>query len=763
MITHMTAARLARRAFLALAAASVALPATPRATLAQGEAPTADARRAALADSLIEVALERARAADTSAALRALERATAIAPNYAPAFFQRGAMLARTTTLGAGVRSAVRRREAVQHLNRALDLDPGNPRYMLELGLVRLRTPFFRLDAERLFDKALRAAEERRDLAALAAVHYELGQVYERRYETIADRNLVDPTAPFNPALATADPRYVRDFLAQRAHPVQDAGELDRRKAEAHYRAALVAEPASDGAAAGLFALLAEGRRYEELLRATDELRISLPHSPRRLLARGLALHRLGRSAEAEPVLDSALSLLPEATRREMTSLGTILRRRAADDYERLTSEARARLDSLYWDTADPLALAPGNEARAEFLARLAYADLRFSSPEFNHEGWRTDRGVIYARYGPPTRVATFMAGDVNSATDFDASDPTGSVARITTVWWWEPTNLAIVFTGPPAMNTAWFADDFRAYAASVRETQPVRLEVPAARAVDSVGVQVARFRPERDAARSPGDVDVAVFADVPTGRLLEGVDLARAPVVTGFVLRDDERHNIAATQDSLLPGEKVTARSWRAVLPRGEYGYRVEALQPASGNAARGLGSFGVAPFPESGLALSDVVVARSIVPRSLTARPRGRADFDITANGSLTFQRGDTLYLYWEEYGLTPDPATGAGRSRVELSLRLDDIDRKGQFVAARILGGVSDAIGLSAEGDTRVSLRFDRAVPLDGADRAPSFLAVALGGAPYGTYTLELTVTDLVAGRSARRERVLRIPRP
>jgi hypothetical protein len=286
---------------------------------------------------------------------------------------------------------------------------------------------------------------------------------------------------------------------------------------------------------------------------------------------------------------------------------------------------------------------------------------------------------------------------------------------------------------------------------------------VPAARAVDSVGVQVARFRPEAGAARAPGDVDVAIYADVPTGKLLEGVDLTRAPVVTGFSLRDDERHPVAASQDSLLPGAKVTARDWRAVLPRGAYVYRVEALQPASGNAARGLGGFDVAPFPESGLALSDVVVARRIVPRSLTARPRGRADFQITANGSLTFRRGDTLFLYWEEYGLTPDPATGAGRSRVELSLRLDDIDRKGEFVAARILGGISDAVGLSAEGDNRVSLRFDRAVPLDGADRAPSFLAIALGDAPYGTYTLELTVTDLVAGRSMRRQRVLRVPRP
>ena len=766
----------ARRSRLLAGAAAAALAALLPVARAAGQdraAGNGDAR-AALADSLIALALERARAADTSGALQALERATKVAPRYAHAFYQRGSMLARTTDLGAGIGSAIRRREAVQQLDRALDLDPGNPRYLLELGRIRLRTPFLRFDAERLLEKALRAAESRRDMRVLADVHYEIGQIFERRFTTIANRNLVEPMAPFSPAMAANDPRYVRDFLERRAHPIEDAGELDYRKAESHFRAALVADPAHDGAAAGLFGLLAETRRYEELLRATDELRSTQPRAPRRYLARGLALHRLGRVADAEQAFDSALALLPARTGREMTSLTTILRRRAASDYEKLSPEARTTLDSTYWLAADPLELSPANEARVEYLARLAYADLRFSSPEFGHDGWKTDRGVIYARYGPPTRVATFMSGDANSATVFDngdagggltgiGGDPTGGIARITTVWWYEPANLALVFTGPPAMGVAWFADDFRAYAASVRETQPARLQDPAAPRVDSVAVQIARFRPDSGAARAAGDVDVSVYADVPTGRLLQDVDVVRAPVVTGFVLRDEARNTLAQARDSVVPADRVTARGWRAVVPGGEYTYRVEALQPTSGNGARALGTFDVRPFAESGLALSDVLVARKIVPHSFTTRPRGRADFDIRPNGSLTFRRGDTLFLYWEEYGLTRDPASGAGKSRVELTLRLDDVDRGRQFVAARVLSGVADAVGLSAEGDNRVSLRFDRSVSLDGIDRVPSYLAVALGDAPYGTYTLELAVTDLVSGRTARRQRVLRVPRP
>ena len=66
-------------------------------------------------------------------------------------------------------------------------------------------------------------------------------------------------------------------------------------------------------------------------------------------------------------------------------------------------------------------------------------------------------------------------------------------------------------------------------------------------------------------------------------------------------------------------------------------------------------------------------------------------------------------------------------------------------------------------SEKGDDRVSLRFERTLALDSSDRVPNYLALGLGDAPAGTYTVELTVTDLVSGRAASRERAITIPRP
>lgn len=733
---------LARSIAVALLGAPLLLP-------AQGT--SAYDERVARADSLIQLALDQTRAGDTTSALRALERATRVAPNYAAAHYHRGRLLARTTRLGMS--DVLRRREATQQLNRALDLDNNNPFYMLELGRVRLKTPFLRLDAERLFNRALKAAVDRRDPGVLADVQWELGQIYERRFATMANRRMITGNAShFNVNEALSDWHYTRDFLADQAQPVESAGELDFRKAEDYYRAALAADPAHAGAAIGLLGLLCEAGRYEEMLQAALAARRAQPRAPRVLLAMGLALHRLDRDVDAEPVFDSALALMPAGERAQMTGLETIMRVEHARTYRGLGESGRLQQDSLYWNLADPLALTAVNEARVEFLARVAYADLRFSSPEFGTVGWRTDRGITYIRYGPPPQIATFSP----LTQEIESSDAGG---RVTTVWYYPETKLRFVFLGPPAMNSAYFAGDFRAYAENARHVAPVSFgNLAALLRVDSIPVQVARFR-----GNGAGAVDVAIFADVPTRRMLRDVDLRQVSVETALFISDTARRRVVAAGDSTVvradARDPVTSRSWRRQLAPGQYSYRVEAREQASGRSARGFAMLDADPFAAGTLRASDILVARHISPRAGVTAVRGLSDFLVTPNASLQFAPGDSIFLYWEMYGLTAD-AQGNARMRVELAVRVSALNR-GQQLSARLLGGLFDAVGLSEKGDDRVSLRFERSLALDSSDRVPNYLALGLGDAPAGTYLVELTVTDLVSGRATTRERTITIP--
>lgn len=735
-----------RRLLASLLLAAVAAP------LVAQRAPRAPKPRGPqAADSLIALAHETARLGDTSRAIEILQTATRAAPQYAPPFFQRGVLLSRATRLGLG--DLFQRRAAGNDLQRALELDPDNPRYLIELGRLRLKTPFLRLDAERLFSRALKAAERTGRTYELAEVHWELGQIFERRYMTTAHRRLFSGSLMgFDISNAAQDHRYTREMLTMYTSPVPNSGELDFRKAEEYYRSALAADPSHEGAALGLLGMLAEAERLEEMLKVARDVGDRQPRSARLRMARAYALHRLDRVDRAEAVFDSALVLLDSAERHDMTRLERVLRVDDAKRRDTLSPAARMEADSLFWFLADPLRLTKTNEARVEFLARVTFADLRFSSPEFGQKGWKTDRGVIHIRYGPPPVIASFAA-DLTGDREADA------MGRVTTVWWYPETNLRFVFVGPPAMNYSFFGGNFLFYADNARELSPMRLDNLAAVKVDSVPVQVARFRGET------GGVDVSFFADVPTRRMLRDVDLAQALLQTALYVGDGRRRTIVEQLDSAVvradARDSVTPRAWRRQLNAGEYLYRIEARQPASGKAARGMASLSAVAYPSGTLSLSDVLVARRIQPKSRVESIRSRDDILVVPNASLTFQPRDTAHLYWEAYGLRAD-STGNGRVRVELALTLRRIDRSTNNPVVRVIGGLGDLAGLTQEGDDRVVLRYDRTVALDADDRQANYLALDLGDAPAGAYTLELVVTDLVADKRATQRRELTVPR-
>ena len=59
-------------------------------------------------------------------------------------------------------------------------------------------------------------------------------------------------------------------------------------------------------------------------------------------------------------------------------------------------SAVRAR----FWRRQDPLFLTGFNERRMEHYGRIAYANLRFSRPSRGIEGWQTDMGKAYIKFG---------------------------------------------------------------------------------------------------------------------------------------------------------------------------------------------------------------------------------------------------------------------------------------------------------------------------------------------------------------------------
>jgi GWxTD domain-containing protein len=58
-----------------------------------------------------------------------------------------------------------------------------------------------------------------------------------------------------------------------------------------------------------------------------------------------------------------------------------------------------------FWTRRDPTLKTEKNELQEEFYRRIDFANNQFTVNALDKEGWQTDRGNIYIKYGPPTDV----------------------------------------------------------------------------------------------------------------------------------------------------------------------------------------------------------------------------------------------------------------------------------------------------------------------------------------------------------------------
>jgi GWxTD domain-containing protein len=64
-----------------------------------------------------------------------------------------------------------------------------------------------------------------------------------------------------------------------------------------------------------------------------------------------------------------------------------------------------------FWRQRDPTPGTPRNEFKDEHYRRIAFANLRFGSPS-SKQGWKSDRGRIYIKLGPPIDVQRFESAN---------------------------------------------------------------------------------------------------------------------------------------------------------------------------------------------------------------------------------------------------------------------------------------------------------------------------------------------------------------
>jgi hypothetical protein len=299
------------------------------------------------------------------------------------------------------------------------------------------------------------------------------------------------------------------------------------------------------------------------------------------------------------------------------------------------------------------------------------------------------------------------------------------------------------MFSLTPGFGRTTFAGDFRTFFNEARELFPVRFDnVPAVAELDTILVQFAQFRGEGEAS-----TELGIYSFMPIGRMTRGATVRELDVTTAALVRDgrmrdvqqDRRQERVRADDSLL----IERRSFRFELVPAEYLLRLEVRLPALERSARSTSLLRLRPYGTDSLMLSDVLVAERVEPRD-SSFERWRDFLMVPSAGRFTPDA--PVGLLWEIYNLTPD-STGTARYTVNVRITVRTIERRG--FAARILGGIGDAIGLSARGDDAVALTYDRTATAVPGGIQVEYLSVELEDAPRAEYAIQLSVTDRVTG--------------
>lgn len=713
-------------------------------------APTAkQAREAALAAER-QVAQDSARAAaitlarqlaaegDTATAVEYLRDAAASAPQDPYVWHEYGMLLSawskaywRRGIMPSGIPQRIIVAET--SLARAMRLAPDSASYAIHYGQQLWGSNFTSMSsATRAQETAMLRAIRIGDSASIALSGDALGLFLWRRYEPLINRRVDVGALGYTDQDFVLEPYKFRVYIENGTKLVSPPlGEALYEESLAHFRRAreyLLDDelPFRHEAMA-----LAARDRWEELASIARTRVAQRPAQMWPWLALGIAQQRLKNFAAASIALDSGYARMPDTARVRLLNAKQLLATPRAKFFDTLSVERRAQLAGVYWSAASPTMLVVGNPVYDEFRARVAFAEMMWTNEEMRLRGAESDRGEVFIRWGPPDLISTH---------------PGAPLSRLS--WMYRSLGLTFFFGQAPLFGTANLEEYYRTYV-----LEPNEWKRPASwanlplmrRGVDSIPVQIARFRGVRDS------VDVALFAGVPTGALRVGLPTDSSVIKTGVFVLDAAGRVQMRQLDPLRSGQRdstaLESRQWRMRVPTSAAYMRVDALEEDAMHVARVIRD--VAGFSTTGFGVSDMVIGTQIAAPQAQNTARW-TNFTIGPIAGNAIRTGKPLDLLWEVY----EPTVRDERVSYRVAITVQREARGGLTgVVARLSGSLRDAV-VRNRGSERVGVEYDRTAPASSV--FAESLRLNLGSSRAGRYRLTLTVTDLYSGLVTSRER-------
>jgi|GEM_PF-1060657 len=447
----------------------------------------------------------------------------------------------------------------------------------------------------------------------------------------------------------------------------------------------------------------------------------------------GLAYHRMRRFDMALPEYERAKSLMQPDELALFESVDLISVPEDGKVYRHADADDKERIQYAFWKRKDPLFLTELNERKLEHYARIAFANLRFSSVWQGIEGWKTAHGQVHIRYGPPL-------GQFKTWPFIKAEMGTGNPVSFSQAVWHYPgfslTFEDVNFDGIYTFYNRWQYNE-------IVKKQPERYDYVRPEDRFRVSCSFANFRDQED--RSV----LEVYQSIPQIAEWSKGGRQGSPLKRGVFLFDHEWNEVRknVVENPFLTQYDTTLWvGWsRMRVTPGEYHLVVEFLDEEEGRLGRWLKDVTIEVMEGRNLALSDPVLAWEIGEYREEGELR-RGGMRIVPNTLESYSIPSSIPLYFEIYNLAYSPE---GRTHYRLTFTVQSEERKGGIgrFFTRLLGRgkKSGQVVTSYEyqGDKRSEALYQN---------------LTIQGALPLNYHISVEVEDLNTGKKAVKEKVV-----
>jgi GWxTD domain-containing protein len=615
--------------------------------------------------------------------------------------------------------------------------------------------------------RAIRLAPQNTEFRyTLATLHLKRGSHGDAKSELrkIMKIDPADPRPYYHLALfKEEDMLHYRDMVSLHDEAViyfYPFAEKDFAEAERLLRSAIGLDPKMAEAYHHLAGLYFEAQRYDKMADLLDRA-VKQMAAVDVFLFLGLARQQLGQPDSAMQAYQRALQMMPPDDCAFFYSLQPVLAPDSLTFYENAPDSLKAQMQQHFWKARDPLFLTEANERLLEHFGRIAYANLRYSLPEKNIAGWKTDRGQTLIRFGQPRQR-------VRTRADLGTS-PTGHITLNASREFWDYGDFQMIFDDRFLNRNYSFAwgsvgevDGKWLFEQKIRET-PERYIFPHGGQRLDLPHVIAQFRSPEDSADA-SSTRLEIYFGIPDSSL-QAMSGKNQPFVLrrGLFFFDENWNEIRQWREDrqlVQPSGTDSANApnspdhfldrWSVRMPPGAYHLSLEVLGKNSGRSGAARETITVEDFTGASLRMSDVVLA------SAATRISGEEN-----SGLALFQKGEVnlvpclfyrfaadtpIYVYYEVYNLA---LAANGQSRYRLDYVVESQQEAKSLVSraydriGKLLGKGARAITITSSFESAGDQRFEKL-----------YHSIAMLGHPAGQYDLTIRLTDQISGQSAER---------